>query len=105
MLFSAKPKGYFVELSDYGCLFARTSATEGPLVVEAFEECAAGDAEAFAQALAKLQPKKSPSGYMHSVCGIYPAKRVVRRATLDMKRAKEPSYFPEVMTQQFRIEP
>jgi hypothetical protein len=106
MLFSAKPKGFFVELSDHGCLFARTTTPgDGPLVVEELEECPAGDAEQFAQMLDKLQPKKSPSGYVHAVCGLYPAKRLLRRATIDPKRAKEPAYFAEFMTQQFRIEP
>ena len=88
MLFSAKPKGFFVELSDHGCLFARTSTPgDGPLVVEELEECPAGDAEQFAQMLDKLQPKKSPSGYVHAVCGLYPSKRLLRRATIDPKRA------------------
>ena len=63
MLFSAKTKGFFVELSDYGCLFARTSALGGPLIVEEIEECPVNDAAAFEQALKKLQPKKTPSGY------------------------------------------
>ncbi len=39
------------------------------------------------------------------LCGIYPAKRIVRRQTLDLKRVKEPTYFNEIYTQQFRIEP
>jgi hypothetical protein len=105
MFFSSKSKGYFVEMSDYGCLFARTSSTDAPLVVEQVDECPPNDAAAFAEALKRLQPKKSPSGYMHSVCGIYPPKRVVRRASLDQKKVKEPAYFGEVMAQQFRIEP
>jgi Tfp pilus assembly PilM family ATPase len=36
--------------------------------------------------------------------GIYPAKRVVRRHTIEVKRAKEPGYFAELCSQQFRIE-
>jgi hypothetical protein len=105
MFFSTKTKGYFVELSDYGCLFARTSSMDSPLVVEMLDECPPDDAEAFAEVLKRLQPKKSPSGYLHSVCGVYPAKRLVRRASLDQKRVKEPAYFGEVIAQQFRVEP
>ncbi|MEN9661202.1 MAG: hypothetical protein RL324_151 [Verrucomicrobiota bacterium] len=105
MLFSAKPKGFFVELSDHGCLFASTSSVSGGgLIIDAMEESPAGDADLLAQALDKLQPKKAPSGYVHAVCGLYPAKRVLRRATIDPKRTKEPTYFSEFMTQQFRIE-
>lgn len=105
MLFSSKPKGFFVELSDYGCLFARTSSLDGPMVVEMLDECPAADAAAFAEALKRLQPKKSPSGYLHSIAGIYPPRRLVRRATLDLKRVKEAAYLGEVISQQFRVEP
>lgn len=105
MLFSAKTKGYFVELSDYGCLFARTSAMAGPLIVEELAECPVDDAEKFAETLQSLQVTKSPSGYMHAVCGLYPGKRIVRRATLDPKRYKDPAYLNEVITQQLRVEP
>ncbi|HWA08360.1 MAG TPA: hypothetical protein VG838_02725 [Opitutaceae bacterium] len=105
MLFSSKTKGYFVELSDYGCLFARTSSLDAPLVVEVLDECAPDDVAAFAEVLKRLQPKKSPSGYLHAVGGIYPSRRLVRRATLDVKRVKEPVYFGEVISQQFRVEP
>jgi hypothetical protein len=105
MLFSSKPKGFFVELSDYGCLFARTSSVDAPLVVEVLDECPADDVAAFEEVIKRIQPKKTPSGFMHSVCGIYAAKRLVRRATLDPKRVKEPAYFGEVISQQFRVEP
>ena len=105
MLFSAKSKGYFVELSDYGCLFARTSAMDGPLIVEELDECPVDDAEKFSETLKRLQVSKSPSGYLHAVCGLYPGKRIVRRASLDPKRYRDPAYLNEVITQQLRVEP
>ena len=105
MLFSAKQKGFFLELSDYGCLFARTSATAGPVIVEMLAECPLGDATAFSEVMTRLQPKRTPSGYVHAVCGAYPAKRLVRRPTIDPKKVKDPAYFNEVLRQQFRIEP
>lgn len=74
-------------------------------MVEVLDECAVGDAAAFEEVINRLQPKKSPSGYMHAACGIYAAKRLVRRATLDPKRVKEPAYFGELISQQFRVEP
>jgi hypothetical protein len=52
-----------------------------------------------------IQPKKSADGYLHAAVGVYPAKRLVRRHTLELKRLKEPEYLNEVMTQQLRIEP
>jgi hypothetical protein len=105
MLFSKKTKGFFVEFSDYGCLAARTSASANPLVIEEIDECPANDAGGLAETVKRLQPKKSASGYLHAVCGLYPARRLVRRAALDLKRLKEPVYFGEVLSQQFRIEP
>lgn len=75
------------------------------MVVEEVRECPAGDAKALAEAIAQLQPKKSPSGYLHATCGIYPQRRLVRRVTLELKRLKDPDYFAEVITQQLRVDP
>jgi hypothetical protein len=105
MFFSSKTKGYFVEQSDYTMLLARTSAPKAPMVVEELRMCPVNDAEAIAEAIHIIQPKPGPSGYLNACCGVYPAKRLVRRASLELKRAKEPGYFPELLTTQFRIEP
>jgi hypothetical protein len=104
MLFSPATKGYFVELNEHAVLLARTSAAVPPFTVEELRECPAGDAEALAAALAQIQPKKTPSGFLHACVGVYPSKRVVRRHSLDLKRIKEPGYLAEVCSQQFRIE-
>jgi len=104
MFFASKTKGYFVEQNDHAVLLARTSATTGPIVVEEVSECAAGDATAVAEALKKLQPKRSPTGYLNATCGVYPARRLVRRATVELKRLKEPGYFSELLATQFRLE-
>ncbi len=105
MLFSAKPKGYFVEQNDHAVMLARTSSPVAPMVVEELIECPVGDAAALAEAAKKIQPKKSPTGYLHASCGVYTPKRFVRKVTLEVKRVKEPAYFGELLTQQFRIEP
>lgn len=104
MLFSQKTKGFFVELNDHGVLLARTSSPAAPFSVEDMRECPPNDAAALQEALNQIQPKKSPSGYLHATVGIYPAKRLVRRHALELKRVKEAGYFPEVFSQQFRIE-
>jgi Tfp pilus assembly PilM family ATPase len=105
MLFSAKTKGFFVEQNDQAVLLARTSGTAAPMVIEELVECPAGDPGAIKEAIKRLHPKKSPSGYLHSNCAVYPARRVVRCSTLEMKRVKEPGYYNEIMTTQLRIEP
>ncbi len=104
MLFSQKTKGFFVELNDHAIMLARTSSTVAPFTVEDMRECPPGDAAALEDALKIIQPKKSPSGYLHATIGIFPAKRLVRRHSIELKRIKEPGYLAEVCTQQFRIE-
>jgi hypothetical protein len=102
MLFANKTQGYFVEWSHHGVLLARTSAKNGPMLVEALKSCAA-DADAVSAALKELQPKRA-GAYVHASCGIYPPKRLVRRAAMDPKRYKEPNYLEEVVNTQFHIE-
>lgn len=104
MFFSKKSKGFFVELNDHAVLLARTSAPNAPFAIEEMQECAPNDPAALEAAIAQIQPKKSPSGYLHATVGVYPGKRLVRRHSLELKRVKEPGYFAEVCSQQFRIE-
>jgi hypothetical protein len=105
MIFSSATKGYFVELSEHAILLARTSAAVPPFTIEDMRECPPDDTALLAEAIAQLQPKKAPSGYLQATVGIYPPKRVVRRHSLELKRVKEPGYFAEVCSQQFRVEP
>jgi hypothetical protein len=104
MFFSQKAKGFFIELNDHAVFLARTSAPTAPFTVEEMVECPPGDAAALKSAITQIQPKRSPSGYLHACVGVYPPKRLVRRHSLELKRVKEPGYFAEVCTQQFRIE-
>lgn len=105
MLFAAKTKGYFVEQNDHSMLLARTSTWASPLVIEELCECPVGDAAALTEALRRVQPKKTPSGYLNANCGVYPPRRLVRCATLEPKRMKEAGYFTEILTTNFRLEP
>jgi hypothetical protein len=104
MFFSKKTKGYFVEMNETSVLFARTTSETFPMEVEDLRECAAGDEAAIAEAVKAMQPKRAPSGYLHAIVGVYPAKRLVRKHTLELKKMKEPTYMPELFTQQLRIE-
>jgi hypothetical protein len=103
MLFTNKTQGYFVEVNNQGALLARTSAPDGPMVLQAVKSCA-GTQEAITQAVKDIQGKRSGS-YLHARCGIYPPKRLVRRAIMDPKRYREEGYLNEVVSTQFRIEP
>jgi hypothetical protein len=104
MFFAKKNKGYFVELNENSVLFARTSAGSSPLEIEELRECDASDEAGIDEIIRQLQPRKPPSGYLHSAVGVYPARRVVRKHTLELKKIKEPTYMAEVFSQQLRIE-
>jgi hypothetical protein len=104
MFFAKKAKGFCVDFGDQNVLLARLSQPDAPLVVEELLELPADDHEALKDYL-KTAEGKGPTGFAHSTCGVYPSRRVVRRHTLELKRVREPSYFNEIYSQQFRIEP
>lgn len=104
MFFSPKTKGFFVEQNDHAVMVARTSGSTAPFAIEDLRECPPNDPAALEALITQVQPKRPPSGYLHATVGLYPAKRIVRRHSLELKRIKEPGYFAEVCSQQFRIE-
>ena len=104
MLFAKKSKGFCVEIGEHATLIARLTQAEAPFIVEEVKELPSADSDALV-AWVKGSDGKGGTGYAHATCGVYPAKRIVRRHTLDVKRAKDPAYFNEVYSQQFRIEP
>lgn len=104
MLFSKKSKGFFVEVNSHSVLVARTTAPEGPFLIEDIKSApASGGDEALRQVLEQLQPKRGSGSYLHAVCGVYTPRRLVRRLTLDPKRFKEPGYLDETVVSQCRI--
>jgi hypothetical protein len=102
--FSKKSDAFFIEINDETALMARTSSSNAPFVIEETKEVPVGDEAAVQQAVKELVGKRSGSAYMHARCGIYPPRRLIRRMSVDLKRVKEPAYFHEVCTEQFRIE-
>ena len=104
MFLAKKSKGFCVEIGEYSILVARFSRETKPWVIEELKELPLTDLSALAEWV-KGSEGKGATGYLHSSCGIYPLKRLVRRQTLDLKRIKEPTYFNEIYTQQYRIEP
>jgi hypothetical protein len=79
MLFSRQLPGYFAEFNDHSVLLAKTSVALGPLVIEDVRECPAKDSAALAEAIEQIQSRKSPSGFLHAVTSLYPARRLIRR--------------------------
>ena len=104
MFFSRKAKGYFVSLNDHGIRIARVSSPVAPFVIEELRECAAGDSDAREAVIKQVQSGRSAGGYLQAVVGVDPARRLVRRHTIEPKRAREPGYLTEVCAHQFRVE-
>lgn len=105
MRFAPKPKGFFVEVTEEAILLARANVATGPCVVEDLIEVSATDEGAWAEVHARFMPKKASNALLQAVCGVYPARRLVRRATVDLKLAKDPAYLNDLAATQFRIDP
>lgn len=103
MFFAKKSKGFCVEIGEHSTLMARLTQAEAPFLIEELKEIPSNDPAAITEWI-KGSEGKGSTGYVHATCGIYPAKRIVRRHTLDLKKIKEPAYFSEIYTQQFRVE-
>ncbi len=103
MFLAKKSKGFCVEIGEYSTLLARLSQPEAPYIVEELKEFPSSDLGAITDWV-KTTEGKGSTGYAHATCGIYPIKRIIRRHTLDLKKLKEPAYFSEIYTQQFRVE-
>jgi hypothetical protein len=103
MFLAKKSKGFCVEIGEYSTLLARLSSPVAPYIVEELKEFPSAETGAITEWIKGVEGKGS-TGYAHATCGVYPAKRIVRRHTLDPKKVKEPAYFSEIFTQQFRIE-
>jgi Tfp pilus assembly PilM family ATPase len=103
MFFAKKSKGFCVEIGEYTTLVAKLSQSDAPYLVEELKEFPTTDIGAITDWV-KTTDGRGSTGYAHATCGIYPAKRIIRRHTLDLKKIKEPAYFSEIYNQQFRVE-
>ena len=105
MFFASKPKGLFVEFANHARRVVRANAAAGPMVVEELAECDETDEEGWGQIVEHFLPKKAPHGLLQAACAVSPPKRLLRRATIEPKKLKEPNYLSEFAAAQFRIEP
>jgi hypothetical protein len=105
MFFAAKPKGLFIEFTDHSKRVVRANAATPPLVIEEFAECDHGDEEGWVELIKHFLPKKAPNGLLQATCAVSPPDRLLRRATIDPKKLKDPTYLNEFAASQFRIQP
>src|SRR5258708_719963 len=104
MFITSKPKGFFIEQDENNVRMAVDSSAEATLVVEKIREVPTGDDAAIVAAVRELLGSKPTGPLVPAKCGIYPQRRIVRRAPLDLKKLKEPTYFSELLNTQFHIE-
>jgi len=102
---SPKSNGVFVEVGHFSLRTAFTSALRPPLVIESLEEYTSGDN--WTDFEERLESEKGSSGvrYLPACCGVYPDSRFFRRHTIEsFAKAKDPNYFTQLISEQFRID-
>ena len=99
-------KGLFLELAEQSILAARTSHLGAPFVLEALGECAMGEEEDMRLWLCDFLGTSAKRGqFIPAICSVFPPNRFVRRGSIDNPaRSKDPSFFPEFVKQQFKID-
>jgi hypothetical protein len=105
-MLTPKTKGLFVEINSFSLLVAVTSSLRAPFEIESIREFSIGDGfEAFRSMTEELRISKT-ARYFPARCGIYPSSRFFKRFTLDnINKAKEPTYFVDIIRNQFRLDP
>jgi hypothetical protein len=108
-MLGSKTKGLFVDFSDYALLVARTNSLAAPLTIEALAEYPVPESEEAAEELADTLREEAglkSASYLVSRVGCYPTQRFIRRFTMDLAaKNKNPDYFQDILSSQFRIEP
>ncbi|MEO0796456.1 MAG: hypothetical protein AAFX93_14900 [Verrucomicrobiota bacterium] len=101
----ATSKALFVELTEFSLLVARVSSLEPPITIEGIEEIPLSEGVEGIKATVLALVGNPKIQFAQAVCGIYPATRVIRRATLDNPaKTKDPAYLPEFLKSQFKID-
>ncbi|MEM9226594.1 MAG: hypothetical protein AAGA45_01365, partial [Verrucomicrobiota bacterium] len=95
----------YVELSDYAFLVAQVDSLKDTTEIKAVLEVPL-DTPSEQVTEMMLQLTGTKKGQMcQAVCGIYPEHCLIRRSTLENpSKAKDPTYLPEYVRQQFKIE-
>lgn len=104
-MLKANSKGLFLQISEFGIQAARVGSLEAPYSVEKLEEFSlAMEAEELSDGISALVGGKRGQ-LSFAVCGVYPPRRVIRRATLEnLAKAKDPAFLSEYLKNQFKID-
>ena len=103
---SIKSRGIFIEVNDYSILVAATSNLDAPLTIDNLQEFPVdSDPDELKDSLTDML-NSNPRGYIPARCAMYPKSRFLRRISLEsIVKAKDPNYFSELLSSQFRIDP
>ena len=106
LMASIKSSGVFIEVNDYSILTAVTSGLDAPLTIESLNEYPVDfDPDKLKDALTD-RLNSNPRGYIPARCAMYPKSRFLRRVSLEsIIKAKDPNYFSDLLSSQFRIDP
>lgn len=104
-MISTKSKGLFVEVGTFSLLSSMTSSMSAPMTIDRlFEAPLQDDWSRFQGHVEGLLGSKGQR-FVPSQCAIYPDSRFFRRFTIESAaKAKEPSFFPNVLSEQMRID-
>ena len=105
-MISSKSKGVFIEINAYSILAAVTSGLDVPLTIESLNECSAdSDPEKIKEFVSEMISGKK-HGFTPARCSMYPKSRFLRRINIEsLAKAKDPNYFSDLLSNQFRIDP
>ena len=102
---SKKTKGLFVEVNGFSYLVAAATGLTPPFSIESIDEFPRNEPGKLKEFLDQGAVGKR-TRYYNAHCGIIPESRFFRLHTLEsMAKAKDPSYFNEILEQQYRINP
>lgn len=97
-------KVLFLEISEYSVLAARTSGLEPPFVIEEVKEIPVGTLDDLATLVSGMMALTAGQ-YAHTVVGVYPQSRFVRRAIMENPaKAKDPNFLAEYVQSQFQVD-
>jgi len=104
-MLSKKTKGLFVEVNGFSYQVAAVSALSSPITIESIHDFPRSD-PGQVQEFLESSLGVGHGRFIHSHCGIVPESRFFRLHGIEsLSKAKESSYFANVLEQQYRINP
>lgn len=105
-MLASKNKGYFIDVSRYGVVFAETTSLQTPLRIDALRELEGGLTGSAWQELLQSIFGKRKNAYLPVRCGIYPRNRFIHRHTVENPaKLKDAHFATDLLQQQLKKDP